>query len=618
MTNENELYMIAEVYPLRRISRAMSFFDYEIPERTYPVRGSFVEIPIRAQTTLGIVRRVKDIPPRGIRLKPIMRVLPELSLQENELSFFEAIAESIAQPAANLLYSSLPQPPAHFSTKSPRDLRKLNPLTIPSSECATVARLAKQMTQHRSAFVQAPDLRRTAAILAHYFNQHAPEKRVLVCPHVRDARLLAQGLSAFDPLIFTGEESPSERFETWQIFRSSKNALLITTRAGMFCVDASTTCVCLIRSGHSDHVQHDRNPRLDSRIVMTRFAEQFTASLFFFDVCPLPEDVFHFGLENIFSYAMPEFVNFIDASQERPASEHVAMTTSCVQAITQTLQNQQRVLLVYNKKGYGIRLRCQDCHYRFACSKCGQAMGVNRQTIFCNRCGQVEPMPLRCASCRSTRIHVRGFGNERILEALQSWFPEISIAIVDKEHPASTSASIILATRYYLENNFDPFHPEAFALVIHLDPDTPLFTPTFRATERALWSVAEWSGFAHSVGAAMLIQTEESELFRSYLRDFILPLSDELRLRQEFNQPPFSHWISVTLKEQERKKCELEEYLLKQKLERIPGVIVTRLSMQRSDRSLLHIRVTEEHLPDVRQIFSMLDDRYLIDMNAFS
>jgi primosomal protein N' len=213
---------------------------------------------------------------------------------------------------------------------------------------------------------------------------------------------------------------------------------------------------------------------------------------------------------------------------------------------------------------------------------------------------------------------VRGFGNERILEALQRWFPNVSIAIVDKEHPESTSASLVLATRYYLENIFDPFRPETFALVIHLDPDTPLFSPTFRATERALWSVAEWVGLAQGVGASLLIQTEEKELFRSSLSDPTLPLSEELRLRQEFNQPPFSHWITVTLKETERKKRELEEHLLKQALERITGVTATHIPTERSDRSLLHVRMAQEQLSNVRRIFSTLDDRYIIDMNAFS
>ncbi len=609
--------MIAEVYPLRRLSRTIRFFDYEIPDARQVVRGSFVEIPIRAQTVLGIVKRVKDLPPRGIRLKSILRVLPQQSLRDEELSFFESIADSIAQPTANVLYVSLPQPTAHPSAKTLPDWRA-TPLTIPVQESATVARLAKQMTERRSAFVQVPDLRRTAAVLAHYFNQRPPEKRVIVCPHVQDVRLLSGGLSAFHPLMLTGEESPSERFNIWQTFRSSKEALLLTTRAGMLYVDASTACVCVIRSGHPDHVQHDRNPRLDNRVVMGLFAEKFVANLFFLDVCPLVDDLIRFTSEHILSYPLRESATFINASKERPTSQHVAMSTSCVEAMTSAVENQKRVLLIYNKKGYGIRLRCQDCDHRLSCTRCGHLVGVNRHTFFCVRCGTVEPIPLKCPSCRSTHIRVRGFGSERIAEVLQQWFPKTTIEIIDKEHPKSTHASLVLATRYYLENIFNPFKPDSFAFVIHLDPDTPLFSPTFRATERAIWSVAEWTGLAHSAGAKMLVQTEEEDLFRTSFDQPVRSLSEEIRSRQEFNQPPFSHWLTITLKEEERKKRELEEHLLKQGLERINGVSVSSFPSERLERSVLQVRVVPEQLQEVLGIFTSLDDRYIIDMNAFS
>ncbi len=610
--------MIAEVYPLRRVSRTINFFDYEVPEHLNVVRGSCVEIPLRAQTCFGIVRRVKDVPPRGIRLKSILSAPAYLSLAGDELSFFESLAESIAQPTSNLLYASLPQPPARPSVKSTPEWRAIA-LTIPVSESATVARIAKQMAERRSAFVQVPDLRRTSAVLAHFFNQRAgSEKRLIVCPHVHDVRLLSRGLHAFRPLMLTGEESASERFEIWRAFRSSKEMLLIATRAGMLYADASTSVVCVVRSGHPDHVQHDRNPRLDNRLVMELFANQFTANLFFLDVCPLAEDLKRFGAENILSYPLPEFVKFINVSKEQPTSAHVALTTTCVSAITAELENRNRVLLIYNKKGYGVRLRCQGCDHRFVCSQCGHLVAVNRHTIFCVRCGHIEPIPLKCPACRSSQISVRGFGSERIADALQKLFPGVTLEIVDKEHPTMSQASLVLATRYYLENLFDPFHPEPFACVIHLDPDTPLFLSTFRATQRAVWSFFEWMGISFSMNASLFVQTQEEDLFALSLRSPLIQLTDELQSRREFDQPPFSRWICVTLKETERKKRELETQLLTHTLSQMQGIVVRSVPSERSGESVLSLRFHAEREKEILHLFSTLDDRYIIDMNAYS
>lgn len=599
--------MIAEVYPIRRLSRRMNFFDYEIPDSLSLSRGSFVEIPLRSRTVIGIVKRVKDIPARGIQLKSILRALPYAPLKDEELYFFEEISQSIAQPVANLFSTSLPLSKGLRQTMTAKIYGHV-PLTIPTSEIATIARLAKQMTERRRAFVQVQDLRRAAAVLAHYFNQRPAEKRIIICPHVHDVRLLTKTLSAFSPIAVTGEETDAERFEAWKIFRRSKDALLLTTRVGMLYADVQTACVCLIRSGHPDHVQHDRNPRLDTRRVMDTFCERFTTNLFFLDVCPLAEDLFRFGEEHILCAPALSFT-CIDASKERPASPHAVIASSCVQAIEETLEKRERVLLIYNKKGYAVRLRCQDCDHRFVCTRCGHMIGVNKQTTFCVHCGFIEPIPLKCPTCRSTRIHVRGYGSERIAETLRNWFPVSSVEIVDKEHQNASQAPIVLVTRYYLENIFDPFQPESFGCVIHLDPDTPLFFPSFQATQRAVWSLSEWAGMASAVGADFYLQTDEEELFRAFLTNPIDHLKDELFSRRSFDQPPFARWFSVKIREEEKKKRELEEHLLREALGKINGVSIN---------AELQLHVPYDRVNDVLDLFLKLDDRYIIDTNLFS
>src|SRR3989338_11246623 len=190
--------MIAEVYPLRRMPRTFKHLDYAVPEGWTLRRGAFVLIPFRAQKVIGIVKRVKDIPPRGIVLKSIVSVYQEIFLQETELSFFELCACDIAQSVSSLLYTSLPLPPKRAVLKQ-KSIPDGPALTIAASESSTIARIAFQMSERREAFISVPDLKRTAAIIARYLYQHPTEKAVIVCPSVRDALLISQALQSHEP-----------------------------------------------------------------------------------------------------------------------------------------------------------------------------------------------------------------------------------------------------------------------------------------------------------------------------------------------------------------------------------------------------------------------------------
>lgn len=603
--------MIAEVYPLRRMPRAIGALDYEIPDNMALKRGMFVTIPLRQRQVPGVVRRVKDTPHRGIRLRSVAGVLAEEGLRDAELSFFEELSRTHASSVSTLLYTSVPLPPKRGDAHVPTVLADI-PLTVPQGEAATVARLAGQMRERRTAFVQAPDLKRAAAIISGYGVLNPGKKLFIVCPHVRDVRLLCQFLSSLSPLHITGEETNTQRYAVWRAYRQGFCAPLIASRAGLLFPDAQTSTVFVVRSGHPDHALHDRNPRLDAREVLCAFAQHVTASLFFLDVFPRPEDLFLFGEENFLSYPIASSPVWIDSARERPISSHVALCSSTLTAMTEAVQRSERVLVVYNQKGYARRLRCNDCGNEVRCGACDHPTRVHRHTIECIRCRVVAPVPLACPSCSSVNMDARGYGIERIAQALTEAFAHTQCALVDAEHPRDDGAQIVLATRFYLENVFDPSRPSGFGCVVHLDPDTPLFSPDFRASARALWSLAQWQAVAYATRAAFYVQTQEPQWFEKNLlnpNDFV---RDELLQRTSYAQPPTCAWISVQLREPEARKREIALYQLREMLERIPGI-----SADVEDDKMT-VRTKPQMMEQMLAIFSSLDDRYIIDMNAFN
>ena len=239
--------MIAEVYPLLRLPRAKRVFDYLVPSKLKVQRGSFVRIPYRDQELWGIVKAVKDKPPRGIELKTLINVSDRIALREEELSFFERLSVELVQAPASLMYAVLPTPPARPSQLPRANISWLT-LTLARSEAEHVVRIVHTLASRGQAFIQTPDLRRASAIILGYLQKQPDQKVLILAPTVRDVQLIKSRLTGFTPLILTGEETDKERFETWETFRRQTEGILLGTRTALMAIDSSITTIFLLRS----------------------------------------------------------------------------------------------------------------------------------------------------------------------------------------------------------------------------------------------------------------------------------------------------------------------------------------------------------------------------------
>ena len=309
--------MIAEVYPLKRMSRGLSAFDYLVPETWIVERGSFVQIPYRRSIISGIVKRVKDKPIRGITLKTIDRVYEGIRLREEELSFFESLAHELFQSPATVLYSAFSHIPKSNDVREAKASFSWLPLTLPRSEAEIVVRLVRLMHERSQAFVQAPDIRRMTALILGYLQSSEKQKVLILAPTIRDVDLIRSRLSGLDPWIITGVESAVERFRRWRAFHRASSGVLLGTRTAGLMVDAAVTTIFLVRSGDSNHKQEDRNPRYDMRELVWDFHERFSANLFCFDVVARPQLLSQISASEMVSWPITQDERVIDLNKDR-------------------------------------------------------------------------------------------------------------------------------------------------------------------------------------------------------------------------------------------------------------------------------------------------------------
>jgi primosomal protein N' len=471
--------MFAEVYPLKRLPRRFRAFDYAVPEGMAVRRGSFVRIPLRGSSSVGLVAKVKETAEAGFKVKPIEAML-DVSLSAREMDAYERLAEDLVQSPSSLLHAVLPLPPKRAGAAVSKP--PLSPLKIRSEDADAVTEAVRFAKSHPACFVRAPDLRFAAAVIAGVRRTGGAVR--VAAPNVRDAELLHGALGGG---LLTGSETNNARHAAWSAFRSAKDGLLIGTRLVSLLEHPDGSTLFVVRSGHENLHQADRNPRYDARLVARRWAE-LGSRVVFLDVLPRAGDLRSFpSIQCPPIEPMPEVVEM----KGRETWTHPYLSPAVIERLEAAMADGGRVLLAFNRKGVA-----------------------------------------------------RKHGIESIAMQVQGLFPDRSVRVCEKDAP-STDAQVVVATRHYLENAFDPFKPEPFALVADLDADAAFADKTFRATEQALRTAAEWHAVARAARAPLLLQTATPELFRHAFADPLAVLSEDLESRRAYGYPPFVKMILV-------------------------------------------------------------------------
>jgi len=608
--------MIAEVYPLKRLPRKMSHFDYMAPENHVLARGNLVEIPYRNKVIWGVVKRVKDTPPRGIELKTIQGVYDGFTLREAELSFFEWLAQDLAQSPASVLYAAVPRPPKR-PRKTTEPLSWL-PLTLPSSETDHVLRLVSQLGDRAKAFVQAPDLRRATAVIVGYLNKHPDQKTLILAPTKRDVELVRSRLTGMQPIVLTGDETNNERFVRWQQFRAQQHGVLLGTRTAALCVDQDVTSIFVLRASDWNFKSTERNPRFDARQVVWDQHERFSANLFLFDVAPTPNIVHRFPETELLSWGSSAPVQVIDTHKERPGKPTSSLTHSSVQAMADVLTQGGRVLCVHNRKGVARSLRCSDCAMTPTCQTCSTVLVAHTHTMECPRCRTRAPIPLRCSACNGSRLKPFGLGNQEVARELQALFPGVSVSIIDKEHEGDPNAQILVVTSFWYEAHFHPFKKLNLGLVVHIDADTPLYSTSPTAVQDLMISVWTWRSVAYACRVSYLVQTASSQLVQRILDRAFPAALDELKAREDYQLPPIYRWSRVSYRDDEPRKARIAIEQLVDAVKQINGAQSSGITEVHGRGLSVDLGVPREKLAELLAIFTALPDRYIIDTSIFN
>jgi len=281
-------------------------------------------------------------------------------------------------------------------------------------------------------------------------------------------------------------------------------------------------------------------------------------------------------------------VSVIDMREELKAGNRGIFSRDLLQALGNTLERDEQVILFLNRRGTATYVFCRDCGYALKCPQCdtpltyhleplsrspvGPSTGKQENTLTCHYCGYVRQKPQKCPECNSDQIREYGLGSERVETEVGKLFPQARVLRWDWEttrqkdaheiilsHFASHRADVLVGTQMLAKGLDLPL----VTLVGVVLADVGLNLPDPFSAERVFQVLTQVAGRAgRSVrGGQVILQTfqpEEPVIRAASRHDYTGFYAQEMAGRRALGYPPFGRLVRLEYRHRENERAEAE------------------------------------------------------------
>ena len=231
------------------------------------------------------------------------------------------------------------------------------------------------------------------------------------------------------------------------------------------------------------------------------------------------------------------------------------LTPEVIDAISETLEKKEQVIIFLNRRGYAPVLTCSSCGWLSKCPHCSTYAVYHKfhGKLICHHCGWSTPVYSRCPDCGNVDLIPLGAGTQRIEETLGQLWPQVRILRIDRDTTQRKNAAkeafeavhsgevdILVGTQMVAKGH----DFQNVSLVVVLNIDTQLVSANPRSEERAFANLMQVAGRAGRFGlpARIIVQSRfgDREIFTALAEQNYNRFADYLlQVRQAENSVPF-------------------------------------------------------------------------------
>ncbi len=395
--------------------------------------------------------------------------------------------------------------------------------------------------------------------------------------------------------VYHSKFNRNERVEIWKNVQQSAN-IILGARSALFLPFSNLGLIIVDEEHDPSYKQQDPAPRYHARDAAIYLASLFKAKTLLGTATPSLETMRNvqegkYGLvsmrERFGEIALPQIL-IVDAAEETKQKRMKShFTQQLLDAIKETTDAGEQVILFQNRRGYAPIYQCGDCGWTVECNDCDVSMTFHKfsNDLHCHYCANRQALPKKCKACNAVDLKIKGFGTEKIEDDLKIFFPDLNIMRMDWDsvkgregvdriiHSFENGEADILVGTQMVSKGLDF---DNVGLVGVLSADQLLHFPDFRSSERTYQLITQVAGRAgrKKKQGKVIVQAfnlKHPVLFEILQQNFDSFLSRELRERKDFQYPPFNRLIHIQLRHKKLNILEDASIFVADRLKKVLG-----------------------------------------------
>ncbi|MCK5485300.1 MAG: primosomal protein N', partial [Desulfobacterales bacterium] len=309
--------------------------------------------------------------------------------------------------------------------------------------------------------------------------------------------------------------SAGERFDQWSRIIQQEADIAIGARSAIFAPFTDVGLI-VVDEEHDTSYKQENNLRYNARDLAVVRAKLNDCVALLGSATPSIQSRYNASAkkfievkleERVKSRPLPK-VKIVDLREEMGyRGVRRFITPELQQAIKDSLQRNEQVLLFLNRRGFANLALCASCGNPLRCKYCDISLTFHQKAnaFKCHYCGFSRAATSNCAICGSSDIKKLGLGTEKIEVAINELFPDARVARMDRDTTTRRGSivkllkglrdqtiDILIGTQMIAKGHDFP----GITLVGIICADLSLSFPDFRAGERTFQLLAQVSGRA--------------------------------------------------------------------------------------------------------------------------
>ncbi len=376
-------------------------------------------------------------------------------------------------------------------------------------------------------------------------------------------------------LTFHSGKTAAQKRNVAEAIRKGKpygNYIVLGTRSSIFLPHHNLGLIIVDEEHDNSYKQDSPAPRYNGRDTALMLSRIHGCSIILGSATPSLEEMYNcqagrhalVELKEKFHKAEVSEIEIIDTKTERRKNGMIGnFSRKLIEHINRTLERGEQVMILRSRRAWATVMQCESCGEIMKCPHCNVSLSHHRDgRMVCHYCGYTEQYSGTCGKCGGTLTSL-GAGTQRIEEEAEALFPNARIARLDSDTAQSRTYET-KTIRDFSKGNIDiligtqivtkGFDFSNLTTVAVIAADALLGLQDFRADEKALQLLEQFRGRCGRRGdkGMFIIQTSQPEhpVYQRLLNNEASSLNMELlNERKEFNFPPYSRIVEITVKD---------------------------------------------------------------------